>query len=352
MQWIKKLINKGAPLDIIASNGLYVWALIAREGNAELLKCMINRGFDKNSTDQNGLSVLWWVVSSGNIKAVRYLLDQRVALPSHKQEVREAQCQWCKEIRLVDSRCSIQKDYYSKQDNRDPCMIAIRDNNLAIVKLLDEHGSQCCTSVAALRCAVKYRHTGVVSYLLNTHTYCLNVEEGTYVENFLTHPFFYCTDLLCYEEVSPATHLCAATSVDTRTCYKSLEVIAQCIRRGVNINIKSLDFAHQKFVSPFEASVLNNRYYVSVLLLISWCSRGVFSTHKLKDMHKPKLERLMKEWNVYDDNVTPLQLRCRNVILTHLSPRADKKIGKLPLPPCLIKFLSIPELDDIVLVYE
>ena len=88
------------------------------------------------------------------------------------------------------------------------------------------------------------------------------------------------------------------------------------------------------------------------MLLISGCSRGEFSTRKLEDDPKPKLEKLMKDWNVYDDIVTPLKQRCRSVILNHLYPRADQKIENLPLPGLLIKFLNIPELDDITDAYN
>ena len=144
----------------------------------------------------------------------------------------------------------------------------------------------------------------------------------------------------------PAKQMCAATSVNaimTAIHYQQLEVIAQYIRSGIDINLASWDSKHGR-VSPFKASVLRNLHYVSEMLLISGCSRGVFSKLTLKP--KPKLEKLMKEWNVYDNNVVPLKLRCRCVILYHLSPRADLKIGNLPLPGCLIKFLSIPELDS------
>ena len=66
----------------------------------------------------------------------------------------------------------------------------------------------------------------------------------------------------------------------------------------------------------------------------------------------PELKTIMKEWNVYMNNVLPLQQKCRIVILNHLSPQADNKITRLSLPPLLIKYLSIPELDDIIELYK
>ena len=224
VNYIKKLIKIGAPLDIITSNGIYVWTFIAREGNVELLKCMVNRGFDKDSVDQNGLSVLWWVVTSGKVKPVRYLLELGVGINVN----------------------------------------------------------------------------GIMGALP----------------------------------------------------YINVEIIALYIRNGLNVNCTARDPTYRKIVSLFEASILHRRYYISVMFLISGCSRGAFSTRKFKNILKPKLEKLLKEWNVYDDIVTPLKHRCRSVILNQLYPQADLKIGNLPLPQCLIKYLNIPELDDIVHEYN
>ena len=43
---IKKLINKGAPLNSMVYDAIYVW--VAGKGDVELLKCMFNRGIDKD----------------------------------------------------------------------------------------------------------------------------------------------------------------------------------------------------------------------------------------------------------------------------------------------------------------
>ena len=169
---IKRLIKVGAPLDIVAYDDHHVWTLAAKEGDVELLECLFNRGLDKDTTDQNGLSVLWWVVSSGKIEAVRYLLDLGVAIPTYKPDVRETPCMWCSETRLTIYD-------YSIQDHQDPCMMAIRDNNLEVVKLLDEYGSKTCKSFIALRRAVKDSSEGLVCYLLNKYTYPLNTEYIT-----------------------------------------------------------------------------------------------------------------------------------------------------------------------------
>ena len=200
-------------------------------------------------------------------------------------------------------------------------------------------------------------------FLLSKYTYKLNIEyiikySGESICTLLTESPSTLTariaKILLDHGADPAKQICAAKSTNaimTAIEFGYLEIIAQYIRCGVNINFRSWDSTFER-VSPFEASVLRDRHYVSVMLLISGCSRGMFSIPKLEDNPKPELEKLMKEWNVYDNNVTPLKQRCRNVILNHLSPRADLKIEKLPLPPCLIKFLSISELDNIICEYN
>ena len=343
-----KLIKMGTPRDIIAYDEEYMWERAASMGNIELLECMFNRGIDKDTTMHNGFTVLWCVVSSGNIESVHYLLDLGVAIPTFTPEVPKTQCEECKEDILIIDR---------KQINQNPSMRAINSKKLDMVKLFVEYGSEDYKSFCALKHAVACSNVDVTSYLLNKYTYPLNAEyiikdycKGTYT--LLTDPFTQCTaqitKLLLDHGADPAKPICGARSANaimTAVYYRSVEVVAQYIRYGVDINFESRTRTQGRR-SPFEASLLNDRPYVSVMLLISGCSRGVFSNLKLKI--KPKLEKLMKEWKVYDNNVIPLQQRCRCVILNHLSPRADQKIQKLPLPSCLVKFLGIPELDKIV----
>ena len=80
---IKELINVGAPLDIIADDGRYVWTRVTRMANVELLTCMFNHDFNMDFIDQHGVSVLEHVVNcSRNIEAVRYMLDIGVTIPT------------------------------------------------------------------------------------------------------------------------------------------------------------------------------------------------------------------------------------------------------------------------------
>ena len=355
---IKKLINKGASLDNIANTNQYVWTRVAAFGNIEVLECMLNR-IDKDTRDPDGLSILAHVVRSGNVKAVRYLLDLGVDIPTCPPEVGETQCEQCKEGRLVvDDIC--------KHQEQDPCIRAIYFNKLEIVKLLEEHGSQSCKSFYALRLAVKYSRVDIVSYLLTKYRYPLNIEysikdSDKRIFTLLTEPFSdrtaTITELLLDHGADPAKAICEPTSANAvmaAIAYKHVEILALYLRSGVELNFRSWDSQYDN-VSPFEASVLHTCYYVSVMLLMFGCSRGVYnldnSHYKLKDNLKPDLKKLMKEWNVYGKGES-LKQRCRSVILNRLSPRAGEKIGNLPLPQCLIKFLSIPELDDIVDAYK
>ena len=345
---IKKLINVGAPLDVIDNNGFKVWEWAARLGDVGLLKCMFNRGIDKDITDIK--SVLWLVIYSGNIEAVRCVLDLGVVIPTYSPEVCVSQYEQCKENRwIIDEDSELGK------------LLATFEDNFELVKLFDEYDSQSFKSFSAFRCVLLWGNVNAVSYLLNKYTYPLNMEymikddnEGIFT--LLSEHIFeenpQLTKLLLDHGADPAKIMCSSTSVNAIMAAierGNLHAIAQYIRSGVDINFRSFNSTYGNIL-PFEASVKLHRHYISVMLLISGCSRGMFSNHKFKA--NPKLKKLMKEWNVYDNNATPLKLRCRSVILSHLSPRADLKIEKLPLPPCLIKFLSIPELDNIVYVYN
>ena len=369
---IKKLIKKGANPCNIGPYQRYVWPMIARIGNVELLKRLFNHGLDKDSRDKDGVSLLWHVVDSGNVEAVRYLLDLGVVIPTYTLDVRESQCEQCKEHTFI-----IDENKWLRQESYDPCMNAINWKKFEIVKLLDEHGAQSCKSFNALRWAVINHRVDVVSYLLSRYTYPLNIE---YIKDSQTHidlsgckqGYTLLTELNSYtclrlpknwkfdlqiikflldHGADPTKAMCVPRSpnvIITAIYHGHLKAIAQYIRCGVDINFRSYDDIHGN-VLPFESAVLRGYHDVAEMLLISGCSCGVFSldtNHEFKDNLKPGMEELMKEWKVQENNVTPLKQRCRSVLLNHLSPRADMKIEKLPLPGCLIKFLSIPELDE------
>ena len=112
---------------------------------------------------------------------------------------------------------------------------------------------------------------------------------------------------------------------------------------------KSYDYSYG-VVLPFEVSVLHSFHNVAEILLMSGCSCGMFNLKNSNPFQKditPGLQKLMMDWKVLENNVTPLKQRCRSVILNHLSPRADMKVENLQLPRLLIKFLHFHELNDI-----
>ena len=129
-----------------------------------------------------------------------------------------------------------------------------------------------------------------------------------------------------------------------------VEVIACFIRGGVNVNTRSY-YPCMGMMLPFEAAVEINHVCAAEMPLVTGCSHGVLSldrnNHKLKENINSKMQDLLKKWNVHNNAVLPLLQRCRMIIPNHLSLQADKKITELSLPLGLIKYLSIPELDDI-----
>ena len=357
---IKELIYKGTRLDM--DHPFRVWASIAKLGDVELLDCMFNNGIDINIRDLNGLCMLDHVVASDSIKAVRCLLDKGVAIPNYTPEVHKMQCEKCKENMLM-LQCG------NKGDRPDSCLIAIHKSKLEILMLLDKYGNQRCKSFHALRNAVLYGRKEVVIYLLYKYIYPLNVEyiqcgaqyssanrrtlltelSSTSLPSSIVAQI---TKLLLDHGADPAKPMCSETSPNALLAAISrghVDVIAQYIRSGIDINVRSYDFPFGNVI-PFEASVLHSFHNVAELLLMSGCSRGMFSlgnSHPFQKNIKPELQKLMTEWKVQENNVTPLEQRCRSVILNHLSPRANMKIENLPLPTLLIKFLNFHELNDI-----
>ena len=363
VQCVKKMIEKGARLDTIIYR-LPVWSWIARIVSVELLKCLIDHGIDKNSTvmdDDSTRSLLSFVVESGKIEAVRYLLDLGVAMPSYTPAKNKIPCKKCGKNRLLIDAL---KDGYAIE----PFMIACRRKMCNIVQLLDKYGNQNLQTMNALRCAARHESVDIVRYLLSKYKYPLNDEY------FLKRKFlgelkgYHLLEEACgYHPAVVQLLLDHGADFSKMFCYtfgiintamassftEGTGMIALLIRNGADVNCKLYcsPFKKTTNVLPFENAVVNNQRYIAEMLLVSGCSCGVFSLdkdHRFKNNIGPDLENLMKEWNVRENNVTPLEKQCRRVILKQLSPTGQKKIKMLPLPPPIIKYLSIPELDDII----
>ena len=252
------------------------------------------------------------------------------------------------------------------------------------VRLMDEYGCQLYRAAEILNFAIRVGSVGVVDYLLSKYKYPLN---NGYIKNYTdvkwtsphqTSLIKACSQtsvkvvtLLLDHDADPNKIVCAerhpgAISVAIHKLH--VKVIALFIRGGVNVNTRSYN-GDMGMMLPFEVAVWRNNIYATEMLLVSGCSHGVHSldsndNHRFKVVEfnlnwckqliyiKPRMQELLKEWKVRENTVLPLQQRCRMVILNHLSPQADQKIIELPLPPQLIKYLSIPELDDILETFK
>ena len=365
---VEKLIQKGAQVNYTDKRDQTVWTEAACAGNVDVLKCLIeDNHIDKNSIDARGFSVLFWAVMERKIEAVRYLLKQGVTITSFvPQECVEA----CKDCG-TNLPC-----YYvdATEDQNDPYLFAVRYDWLEYVRLMDEYGCELGKSPEILSFAIRNDCVDVVEYLLCNYEYPLNygykhIYDDSYItskhQTFLTEGCkthsVVAVKLLLEHGASISKMCCAEESL--RIIYQTtfedpVEIIACFMRRGFNMNTKS-DYRGLFLASglddigvvlPFEAAVWADYIYTAELLLVTGYSRGIPSwnhNHPRNGSISSEMQELLKEWNVHKNNVIPLQQRCRMAILNHLYC-VDKKITELPLPPSLIKYLSIPELDDII----
>ena len=355
IECMKKLMAKGAKLD---------------NENGYVLGCLFNRCIGKNPTGQYGGDVLWWVTKSGKVDAIRYMLDLGVTMPTNMNviETRNAHelCKQCGlDMLVIDAH---------ERNFKHPFLEAIRTDNLDVVQLFEEYGSKSFESFSVFRLAMIFGSVNVIEYLHRKYRHPLNINYTNPVPDRLFE-YRHLTLLkeACYcRSIKSAQYLSehGVDKVDLDRCPSALivaiqssyvEFMALLIRNGVDVNFRSYDY-RWGYVLPFEAAVLHELQFYCVLsyavemLLVCGCSCGVFS---LKEDHPFKvkqtnieLKNLMTKWNVQENNAKPLKQQCRRMLLIHLSPRASKMIEKLPLPQCLIKYLSFPELDDIVARYK
>ena len=355
---VEKLIEKGALLNTTDEFGHTVWTLAAYTGNVDMLKCLIkDNSIDKNYVDEDGLSVLYWALQSGNIEAVRYLLNLGVTITSIELQEGVEICKVC--------RTNLSCHYVNEaQLDNDPYMLAICENKAGLVKLMEEHGCKLFKSHETLTYAIRNNSVDVVDYLLSNHKYSLNydyIEKDDWERNYPDdHQNLLTT--ACQRSSVKMIKLLLHHGADPRNKYginkclsafnvaitrRHVEIIACFIRSGVNVDDRWV-YPDIGNVLPFEAAVWFNHIYAAEMLLLAGCSSGTYS---LDISHMPidlKMRKLLKQSEVHKNKVLPLAQRCRKVILNHLSPQADKKIAELPLPPPLMKYLSIPELDDII----
>ena len=358
---VKKLIQKGAQINYRNRDDQKLWTIAAKTGRVDLMKFLLeDKGIDKNSIDEKGFSILYWAVHFGNIEAVRYLLNLGVTITSFVPQACVEACADCG----TNIIC-----YYLNEAQlyTDPYMFAIINDRLDVLKLMDEYGCALGKSTESLCCAIYMKSVDVVNYLLCNYKYPLNYgytekfndgeelnsDHQTFLKTACQTHSIEVVKLLLDHGADPNQKICAEkcpSVMNVAIRNRHVEIIACFIRGGVNVNTRSY-YPDIGVVLLFEAAVYNNDVYAAEMLLIAGCSRGDYSlvnNSTLKANTGREMEKLLKEWNVHKNNVLPLEQRCRMVILNHLSPQADKKITKLPLPPILIRYLSISELDDIV----
>ena len=349
VQCAKKLIQKGARFYTTDHKYDYAWGIAVGKGNVELLRCMFDIGFDKNWTDESGRSMLSHLVSSGNVEAIRFLLDRDVTVSNYIPTTNEMPCEDCgKKIQLLGT--------LRDQRKREPCFIACAMKMLPVVQLLEEYGCEDFKCIHVLRHAVIHRSLDVIKYLLGKYTYPLNQAYAPIYskhQTILNETFHRSRDdmihLLLDHGADPNEKICVKECISvthTAISYGRVEIVARIIRSGLE---------YRSYHDMFVTSVLCGNICAAEMLLVTGCACGVYSLdddQRINVNIKPKLNSLMKKWHVHENNVTPLQRQCRRAILSHLSPQAEKKIGNLPLPPILITYLRIPELDDILELYR
>ena len=361
---VEKLFEKEVEVNHRGRAGHTLWKAAADAGCEDVLKCLAeHNGIDKSSIDKNGVELLYDAVCSDNIEVVRYLLKQGVTMTTFVPQTYVEAC--------TDCGTNILYHYVNaEQLYTDPYIKAITLEMLDVLKLMDEYGCELYKSAHILRHAICVNSLHVVEYLLCNYKYPLNYEYAvrsdystldfghqTFLINACERPSVKVVKLFLERGADPNKKFCSEkcrSVINVAIQTGHVEIIAQFLREGVNVNSRSY-YPCMDMVLPFEVALYKDSIYVAEMLLVSGSARGVHildNTHELNTDLEPEMQELMMEWNVYKNNVVPLKQRCRMVILNHLSPQADKKITELSLPTQLVKYLSIPELDDIVETYK
>ena len=166
-------------------------------------------------------------------------------------------------------------------------------------------------------------------------------------------------EIIGAEDSAGFTALSYAVKNANIKCFKSLIVNGACLHipktqclfiEVINLLYSCSDVSQSIIADVFD--LLCNRLLAREMLgvpgrLQNMYYNGWYNPHKNKTNIKSDVIDLLKRWNVYENNVIPLKMQCRRIILNHLSPQADKMIRKLPLPPGIVTYLSFPELNDI-----
>ena len=348
-----------------------MWLQAVSNTSIDILGCLLDLGVSKDFTDLYGEEFLHCAVCTGDITVIRFLLE--AGLPILKKIYRE-----CRGVPCYMRRSSVPEYMINVTPNSiwyDPCLQAISMKRLDVVQLLDNYKQQTFQSIETLKCAVSETSLEIVNYLLSNYEYPLNMEyikerAGVYYyhEGYHTILTEACQSrqlemvtLLVEHGADPSpkrVHKKYPNALMIAINRKNNELVSHFIRSGADLDGRLHDAYHGD-VLPFEYAVIKNNKQAAEMLLHAGCSCGKFSLvnnistgircfrQTFQGYFSPELQKLMIEWDVLKNNVMPLQQLCRKSILKHLCPRAVKKISGLPLPPRIIRYLSIPELDDV-----
>ena len=270
VECLKKLIRKGAQLEIHNYKHGYVWCVIAKMGNVELLNCMFEVGIDMNWKHGNSETLLSHVLHSKNIDAIRYLLDIGVSVNTYTPTSNKVPCTKCgKDILIVDA--------VSVERRHEPFMIACELNMLQVVKLLEEYGCQSFKSIDALRWAMAHNSVEVADYLLGKYTHLLTVEYTTgriRHQNLLYEVCGYVKDnmvhLLLDHGADPNVKICKKKSLINKAMdHRHIGVVARIIRGGGDVNNRFPSCLSDMI--PFEAFVFYGYIHAAEMLLVVGC---------------------------------------------------------------------------------
>ena len=335
------------------------WETITNSESVDLLQLVFDHCIDKNAIDSFGSKALVYLIQGHKIKLIRFLLERGVTVCTKIPKYNYSTCSKCSSPLLVI-------DMAGYKEGADASIIAVACNEVNIIQTMEKHGCLAFKSLHVLRCAMKSGSVDTVKYLLGKYNYPLNIQyKMTNDHRARLDVFHTLLQESCYSESVeiPLLLLKHGTDPNIKFCSKEtsnaltiaiekrhVHLLARFIRGGVDLNYRSYDLLMRGNVLPFEASIKHDNLCAAKMLLTCGCPCGAYSlkgSHKFKRDIPPRFESLMKDWNVSENCVLPLLQQCRAVVLRHLSPKTEK-ITELPLPELLIKYLGIPELDDIL----
>ena len=384
VEWFEKLVQTDDQIDLNQ-----MWILAATNRSIDILESLINLGVSKNATDLLGRNALHHAVCSGDIDVIRYLLEMEVTLINTctiKEELHRL-CQETGSIMMtLDMRDRVRqnKSLFTRNTQLgdkiyykyNPCLQAISLEKLDVVQLLEKYEKQTFQSIDALKCAVRENSFKMVNYLLSKYKYPLNLEY-THIDNSTIEWTWRCRQTIMTEACKPhqlemvtllmeqgADPVKKSDNKGYQNAFLIVinnqynDLVAHFMRCGVDLDGRLHDYYHGD-VLPFEYAVLRRNKPAAEMLLHAGCSCGKFNLvnnidtgissfeniHQILMYATPGLQKLMIEWDVHKNQVKSLQQLCRKSMLKHLCPRAVRKITELPLPPIIIRYLSIPGLE-------